>query len=191
MFRWITLCICVLAFAVTGSAAIAQTQATTTGNYQLGGTMSWNSVDNENATDRVNSWLVAPRVMYFWMDNLAFGAEVGFQGMSFDSDTGFSTQRYFAIGEFVIPGGNENFRFYTEAGGGFARQTQDVTGSNLAFNGWGVTGGIGAYLFLNDHVAITPAVSYIYESYSDDGTTTLGANQTIFLRIGVSGFLLP
>jgi outer membrane protein len=190
MFRWTALFLFVAMTCAVATSALAQSDATTTGNYLLGGTMSWNSVDNDNATERFNNWTVAPRVMYFMMDNLALGAEVGFTGNSF-GDTGFSAQRYFAIAEYVLPGGNESFRFYGEAGGGFSRQTTDDTTASMAFNGWGLTAGIGAYMFLNDHVAITPAISYIYESFGDDGTITRGTDQTIFLRIGVSGFLLP
>lgn len=190
MFRWITLCLFVVAVCMVGTSAMAQSQATSTGNYQLGGMLSWNSVDNENATERTNSYTIAPRVMYFAMDNVALGAEVGFQGLSTGGD-GFSSQRYFALGEFVLPSGNENFRFYGEAGGGFARTTTSNSSTDLAFNGWGLTAGIGAYLFVNEHVAITPAVSYIYETFGDDGTVTMGNNQTVYLRIGVSGFMLP
>jgi len=190
MFRWTMLCLLAAVICVVAVPAMAQTDATTTGNYLIGGTMSWNSTDNENATDRVNNWTVAPRVMYFWMENLAFGAEVGFSGNSF-GDTGTSAQRYFAVAEYVFPMSNSNFRFFSEAGGGFSRMTASETAGDLAFNGWGLTAGIGAYMFLNDHVAITPAVSYIYENMGDDGGISMGTNQTIFLRIGVSGFMLP
>jgi len=182
----------IVALACTVAVPVmAQSDATMTGNYLLGGTMSWNSVDNENATERTSTWTVAPRAMRFVADNIAVGAEIAFAGMSFGSDTGFSAQRYFALGEYVFPMNNDNFRFYAEGGGGFVRHSQNSTGGDLAFNGWGATGGVGAYFFLNDHVSINPAISYIYESMGDDGTVPMGNNQTIFLRIGVTGFLLP
>ena len=191
MFRWTAL---FLFMAITGAAAspaVAQSTATTTGNYMLGGTMSWQSVDNNYETESSDIWTISPRVMYFWIDNLAFGAELGFSGTWNGGVGGSSLQRYFAVAEYVLPTGGKNFRFFGEVGGGFSRWTSDTVGFDLAINGWGLMGGIGAYMFLNDHVAITPEITYIYDNFSPDGRYTRGEDQTIQLRIGVSGFLFP
>ena len=190
MFRWTTLFLFVAMICTVASPTLAQSEATTTGNYLLGGTMSWSSIDNENATERFNTWTVALRAMYFMRDNFAVGGEVGFVGSS-QGDSGNQIHRYFALGQYAFPTRNENFRFYGEAGGGYSRLSTTDPSGDTAFNGWGLTAGIGGYFFLNSHVAITPAISYVYENFGDDGALTMGTNQTISLRIGVSGFLLP
>jgi hypothetical protein len=190
MFRWTALLVFVATVCAVASPAFAQSEATTNGNYMLGGSMSWSSVDSEGQTERTNVWMFAPRFMYFMADNFAMGAEIGFVGAT-QGDTGSATHRYFAVGQFTIPSSNSGFRFFTEAGGGFARQSaQDITG-DLVQNGWGLMAGLGAYMFVNEHVSITPSVSYVYESFGDDGAIPGMTNQTINLRIGINGFMLP
>ena len=83
------------------------------------------------------------------------------------------------------------FRPWGQVGGGFARNTVEASTSNLVFNGFAITAGVGAYMFINEHVSITPQVSYVFSSYSDDGTTTRGDDQAVFVSLGISGFLLP
>ncbi len=191
MFRWTTFILFVATVCLMASPAMAQSEATMTGNYMLGGSMSWSSIDSEGQAERTTVWTMAPRFMYFMANNFAMGAEVGFVGAT-QGDSGGATHRYFAICQAVVPSSNSGFRFYGEAGGGFARQSQqDPTSGDVVQNGWGMTGGIGAYMFINDHVSITPALSYVYETFGDDGAIQGMTNQTIFLRIGINGFLLP
>jgi hypothetical protein len=190
MFRWTVLLVFVATLCVVASPAFAQSEATTTGNYMLGGSMSWSSQDTEGQSERTTVWSLAPRFMYFMANNFAVGAEVGFVGAT-QGDVGAATHRYLAIGQFTVPSNNPGFRFFGEAGGGFARQSLQNQTGDMIQNGWAMTGGIGAYMFVNEHVSITPAVSYVYETFGDDGAIPGMTNQTIFLRIGINGFMLP
>ena len=84
------------------------------------------------------------------------------------------------------------FSPWVEAGAGFSRvSTQFPVAAEAAWNGWAARAGVGAHMFLNSHVAITPSLTYTYQSYGDDATLgSIGANQTVWFTIGVSGFFM-
>lgn len=189
MLRCTTALVLVAIICIAGTTAFAQADATMTGNYMIGGAMSWSSVDNDLATDRVNNFTFAPRGMYFMADNFAMGMEVAFSGVT-DGDSGFATHRYFVLGQWVFPG-KETTRFFGEVGGGFARFSNEDPLGDLVFNGWGIKAGLGVHMFMNEHITITPEISYVYEDFSDDGTVTRGTDQTVFVQLGVNGFILP
>ncbi len=190
MFRWTTLIAVVALALVVSSPALAGMDSANQGNYMIGGTVSITSVDNDNFTDRLNTWTLAPTAMYFVADNFGIGTQLNFVGTT-SGNFGSSVHRHFAMGQWVFPINNENFRPFAQFGGGFSRSTVQDPAGDIVFNGWGMTAGIGAYMFLNEHVAIMPQVSYVYETFSDDGLITRGEDQTIFFGIGVAGFVLP
>ena len=109
MYRWKALVLVVgLSFAVV-TAASAQMDTTHKGNYLVGGAMSWSSVDNDNATDRINTFTVAPTGMFFVADNIAVGTVMNFTGLT-RGDFGNSVHRYLAVGQYVISTSNAMMR---------------------------------------------------------------------------------
>ena len=182
--------VAVLALAIcTPALADDASTATAIGNIALGGMVSVTSVDSDGSSNRTNSWTMAPSMRYFVRNNFSLGAEVTFNSMS-RGDFGNSIHRYMGLAQYVFQM-DGNMRPWAQAGGGFSRQTDEDPAGNLEFNGWAATFGVGAYMFINEHVAITPQVSYIYETWGDSGTVTRGADQTIFIGLGINGFMLP
>ena len=175
---------------VSVSSASAQSDATTKGNMMFAGAVSFRSVDTEGLDDRTTSWTMAPKALYFVADHVSIGAEINFNAMT-QGSFGLSSHDYLAILQVVLPTNNEAIQLYGEAGGGFARSTIESSTSEFIFNGYAFKAGAGIYLFINDHVSITPQLSFIYESFGDDGTATRGNDQSIFFALGINGFLLP
>ena len=189
MFSWKALLLLVAISVVASSTAFAQADATMPGNWMVSGAMSFRSIDTENAADRTNWFSVAPRGMYFPVENLSFGVEANFLGIS-TGGNGNSFHNYLGMAQYTFKG-KENFRPFGEAGAGLARETIEDPLGNTIFNGWAAKAGIGAQMFINEHVAITPTISYMYQSFGDDGTAVRGSDQTIFMSLAVSGFFLP
>lgn len=188
MYRWKALILfVVLSFAVCSSVS-AQSESTNTGNFMISGAMSFTSVDREGTTERTNVWTMIPTGMYFPADNFAVGLEANFLGIS-TGDVGVSTHRWLAIGQFVIPTSNAMMRPFVTGGGGLVRMTNEDPAGNIIQNGWGLKGGVGLHMFLNDHVSVTPQVSYIYESFGEDGTVPSITMQSVFVSIGITGFI--
>ena len=190
MFRWTALLVAVISLAICAPAFadMDTSNSTAPGNIVLGGAVSFSSTDSENLSERTTNWTMAPSLRYFVADNMSIGLVAMFEALS-QGSVGISDHRYMAMGQYVVPM-EGTMRPWFQAGGGFARNTVEG-GTNLVFNGWSIAAGAGMYMFINEHVSITPQVSYIYSSYSDDGTAVRGTDQTVFVSLGINGFMLP
>lgn len=191
MFRWTAILVAVISLAICAPAFadMDTSNSTNVGNVVMSGAVSFSSTDSEGLSDRTTNWVMAPSLRYFVAENMSIGAEFAFQATS-QGNVGLSDHRYMALGQYVVP--MEGMaRPWFQAGGGFARQTVEGGGTDFIFNGWALTAGAGMYLFINEHVSITPQISYVYASYNDDGTAVRGTDQSVVVSMGISGFLMP
>ena len=182
----------VLAALLFAPSALAQTYAIDKGSYLLGGGLSFTSQGGDlfvggSDDDRIISISITPTLGYFVAPGLALGGDVQLQRASrseFSSTSitiGPSLAYYF---------GQPTTRTYPfiEAGIGYTRISFDFDESDSgSTNGYqfGVSGGLSHMIARN--VALTGALFYQNQTFSDDGESASG--DTFGFQGGVTAFI--
>jgi len=161
-----------LAFCLFGASLFAQTQQ---GSMMIGGSAGFNSSDGSSEIT------LAPSLGYFFIDQLAIGAQITFASSSVDGGDGTTIigvgpmVRYYFMGE-------GKARVFAQ--GNFAWSSIKV-GDFDAVTGTAFGGGAGVSIFLNDHVAIDGIVGYTSSSFGEgDAVGSFGINFGVQAFIG-------
>ena len=173
----------------------------TKGTIMAGGSVGFSAMKNKETQSNVTTTIgttttftFLPQVGYFFIDNLAVGAEVALQSEKFknsDSNAANSTTTFLFspfVRYYFPPKVYAQFSF--GVGPGTNRNTNDngvTTESSFVNSGWSILAGY-AYM-LNNHVAIEPQLGYSsrVQNYSVNNFKT--SDSGIFLRIGLQVYL--
>lgn len=169
----------VLFFAIAIAAVSANAQ-TGKGTWLVGGSAGF-STSKQSGSSSTTTVNISPDAGYFFADNLAVGANIGFMSVK-DAYTQFN------IGPFVryyfLPLG-ENAKLFGQGNIGFGSYKPSGGSSTSSFN-WGLAAG--PAFFLNEHVALETTLSYGSFKYSGfDATNTFAVNVGFQIHIGNGG----
>ncbi len=133
------------------------------GTILAGGDMSFSRTNSEDTNNDFTTFRFAPRGAYFVLDHLAIGGIIRYTWLKPDD---FDASTVIGIGP--------SARYYLEQGFFGELSLLYENGNNI--DGRGVFGlGIGYAAFLNDHVAVEPALNYIAVFGEDiQNRTTIG-----------------
>lgn len=140
----------------------------------IGGTAGFSSSDGTTDIS------IAPSLAYFFIDQLAIGASIGFASTT--SDLGDASS--FGIGPMVryYFNGEGKARFFAQ---GMFQWSSVKFGDADAVTGTGFGGGAGVSIFLNDHVALDGLVGYTSSSFGEgDAVGAFGINFGVQAFIG-------
>lgn len=160
----------ILAVLVTASTlGFSQTSKST---WLLGGSAGFNfSKMGDAKSSEIN---LSPRIGYFFMDNLAVGAQVGFNS---DKPSGGDADTYFGAGPFVryyFTDMGKNAKLFGHAEFGFG-SFKSGGGPSVNATNWGIYAG--PAFFLNPSIALEATVGYGQnKSKGFDATGTFGVN---------------
>ncbi len=161
-----------LAFMAIGLAVSAQTEK---GNYLVGGNVELNTSKNNTVI------ALTPSVGYFFLNNLAAGANVN---LSY-SKVGENKTTQFGIGPFArYYLGTLNIRPFAHANINFTSNKTKNTGGSDTYNGTNYFLGGGLAAFINRNVAIEGLAGYSHSAYAH-----LSGSGGFNLRIGFQIYL--
>ncbi|MBP6184907.1 MAG: outer membrane beta-barrel protein [Chitinophagaceae bacterium] len=148
-----------------------QAQTVNAGAWMIGGDAGFSSASYDGVDDALTTISLNPNIGYFIMDNLGVGLRLGVESQT-QGDNGLTI---FSVGPFA--------RYYVWQGlfpqVGFNYNSVKVKDGGDATTSTDIDIAVGYSLFLNNSIALEPALYYNI----GDGVNTFG------LRIGVQGFL--
>ena len=155
------------------------------GDAFVSGSFGINSTNNKNTDVKTNGFSIAPSVGYFFTENIALGARIGFStDKTKTSGTTTDDNSSLAVGLFgryyFTPA--SKFSVFTELAAAYQTDKDKISGVKV--NGVGVGLGLGLSYFVSDHFAIEAnyaALTYASAKADVSGTDTanafsLGAN---------------
>ncbi|MDX1686049.1 MAG: outer membrane beta-barrel protein [Saprospiraceae bacterium] len=147
----------------------AQSQTVNQGAWMIGGGISYSSLSSDLLDDNINTFVFAPSVGYFVIDNLGVGLGVDFTSVSIDGESESSTFLTPAVRYYVFDAifGQVSYRLATD----------DEDPNELGI-------GAGYSFFVNNAVAIEPMIRYSLISRDDDDANEIGLFIAIRAFIG-------
>lgn len=168
----------VAAFAVLGLSAVNAQEVSSygfeEGNIIIEGSLGLKSTNDKNTETKKNGFVITPKVGYFISDDLAFGAQIGYESNKTEisgtdvSDTSTLAAGVFARYYFLELG--QRFKTYTEFGVGFGTIKNNI-GTKTTDNSIGAGLSLGMNYFLTENIAISFGLADIlsFNSYKADG----------------------
>ena len=164
---------------VIAAASFAANAQTAQGNWLVGGSASFSSdkAGTEGA-ESVSTFRIAPSAGYFFMDDLAAGAQVSFENESKDHSAFFFKPfvRYY-----FLPIG-DNAKLLAQGAFGFGSYKPEG-GDSQSSTQWDISAG--PAFFLNQHVALEALLSYGQTKLKDiPASKSFGVNVGFQIHLG-------
>lgn len=180
--------VCMVLGLMFTSAAHSQirSQATQNGATLIGGTLSFASQGGDLYEgfddDRLTTIMLSPTLFYFVAPGFALGANLAFTRLA-QGDASFTTLGIGPTAGVFFDSGSKAIPFF--AGGvnyiSLGSDGEDESGLGANFGG--------GVLIRQDHLAFSIEVTYVYERFKPEGFDESITGNTIFVGIGLAGFL--
>lgn len=161
-------------FVLLIAATLSSTAQTDRGKIMVGGSMNLRIPSNDGDNIRQSYLSASPNVGFFVADNVALGFGLPLtSNRYYDNRTGYTSRSsslgFAPFGRYYF--GGSNLKPFVEGRFGIERFNTEVTGrANRREDAVFVGFGAGIALFLNEHVALEPKLSY--DAYNRGGTNS-------------------
>ena len=155
------------------------------GDVFISGSFGVNSSNDKNTDTKTSGFNISPKVGYFFSDNIALGAQLGY-GSDKTQVSGTTTSENDALsfgvfGRYYV---SPSSQFAPFAQLGVAYQTEKDKISNVKNNGFGVGLSLGLNYFVSSHFALE--ASYAGLTYSSSKYDVAGAQNVSNFNIGAN-----
>ncbi len=174
-----------LIVAVANCTVFSQSEATTKGAALISGMFSFTSQGGdlyESGDDRANTIMVSPSYLYFVDDKLAVGGALSFNRVS-QGDFDFTT---FGIGPKAAYFFDSGAPAIPYIGAGFSYLSVGSDGENEGGFGYNIGGGA---IIRKGQLGFSFEGGLMAESYKPDGADDRIKGNTIYVAVGIVGFL--
>ena len=178
--------------ACVSSPAQSADSALERGSVSLGGGLSFQSTEIENADNNLTTLIIVPNAMVYLFEGFAVGVELSLEHISAGEWPTNATHRYLGKFQYVVPRQSRIMPFF-HGGFGYIRESKSYydwfwSTQHESENGWTWELGLGLYTFLNEHFALKVRADYFRDYLKNiEGTTQASSNYMI--SIGFEGFI--
>ena len=155
------------------------------GDAFISGSFGINSTNDKNTNIKTNGFNIVPRVGYFFSENIALGAQIGYASAKKElSGTTTADDDILAVGLFgryyFTPA--SQFSVFTELGANYTTAKDKI--STVKTNGFNVGLSIGLNYFVSDNFAIE--ASYAGLNYASEKADVSGAKNVTSFDLGAN-----
>ncbi|WP_395043782.1 outer membrane beta-barrel protein [Flavobacterium sp.] len=153
------------------------------GDAYISGSFGINSTNDKNTDIKTNGFDISPTVGYFFTDNIALGARIGFSSDKTDNSgtttSDDSTLSAGLFGRYYFTPASQ-FSVFTELGADYVTAKDKI--SNVKANGFGVNVSLGLNYFVSDNFAIE--ATYAGLNYASAKVDLPGAKNVSAFSLG-------